>query len=82
MYRARRSPTNTIPPSGMMPCSLLHRQSSSGRLGVPIVTDGLVWRCLNTRCEIAWSNPGRRCRGVAIAELDDVLVNATAMPVC
>ena len=40
----------------------------------------IVWRFLNTRYEISVSNPQRRCRGVAWAELDGVPTNAAAIP--
>jgi len=37
-------------------------------------------RYLGTRYEITVSNPDRRCRGVAVAELDGVSVHASAIP--
>ena len=40
----------------------------------------IVWRVHNTRYEISASNPERRCRGVARAELDGAVVNAAAIP--
>ena len=40
----------------------------------------MTWRFLDTRYEIAVSNPTRRCRGVAKATLDGACVNASAIP--
>ena len=40
----------------------------------------IVWCYMTTRYEIAVSNPNRRCRGVAVAELDGVAVRASAIP--
>ncbi len=40
----------------------------------------IVWRFGRTRYEIAVSNPERRCRGVASAELDGVPVDARRIP--
>jgi len=40
----------------------------------------ITWRFHDTRYEIAVSNPERRCRGVASAELDGAAVNASAIP--
>ena len=40
----------------------------------------MTWRVHNTRYEIWVSNPERRCRGVAMSELDGGTVNATAIP--
>ena len=38
------------------------------------------WRVHSTRYDISVSNPERRCRGVARAELDGAPVNAAAIP--
>jgi hypothetical protein len=40
----------------------------------------MTWRFLDTRYEIAVSNPSRRCRGVVTATCDGASVNATAIP--
>jgi cyclic beta-1,2-glucan synthetase len=40
----------------------------------------IVWRFGRTRYEITASNPERRCRGVASAELDDASVDALNIP--
>ena len=40
----------------------------------------IVWRFLSTRYEITVSNPQRRCRGVARAELDGLAVDPEAIP--
>jgi cyclic beta-1,2-glucan synthetase len=40
----------------------------------------ISWTIHNTRYDIAVSNPDRRCRGVASVELDDVSVDAAAIP--
>jgi cyclic beta-1,2-glucan synthetase len=40
----------------------------------------IAWRFLDSRYEIAVSNPMRRCRGVATATLDGAPVNANAIP--
>ena len=40
----------------------------------------ITWRVHTTRYEISVSNPERRCRGVARAELDGGVVNAAAIP--
>ena len=40
----------------------------------------ITWRMRDTRYEISVSNPERRCRGVAKAELDGEVVNAAAIP--
>jgi cyclic beta-1,2-glucan synthetase len=40
----------------------------------------IVWRFLDTRYEIAVSNPDRRCRGVFKAELDGVAADPMAIP--
>ena len=40
----------------------------------------IVWRFGRTRYEIAVSNPKRRCRGIAEAELDDVPVDPRSIP--
>jgi len=40
----------------------------------------ITWRHSETRYEIVVTNPERRCRGVAAATLDDVPVNAGAIP--
>jgi cyclic beta-1,2-glucan synthetase len=40
----------------------------------------IVWRFLDSRYEIAVSNPSRRCRGVAKATLDGAPVDARAIP--
>ena len=40
----------------------------------------ITWRMHETRYEILVSNPERRCRGVAKAELDGRVVNAAAVP--
>ena len=40
----------------------------------------ITWTCRGTRYEISVSNPERRCRGVARAELDGRVVNAAAIP--
>ncbi len=40
----------------------------------------IVWRFGRTRYEIAVSNPERRCRGIAEAELDGVPVDSGAIP--
>ncbi len=40
----------------------------------------ISWRFLRSRYDITVSNPNRRCRGVAKAELDGVAVNASAIP--
>jgi cyclic beta-1,2-glucan synthetase len=40
----------------------------------------IVWQFGSTRYEIEVSNPDRRCRGVASAELDGAPVNAAAIP--
>ncbi len=40
----------------------------------------ITWRMNGTRYEISVSNPARRCRGVAEAELDGRAVDATAIP--
>ena len=41
---------------------------------------GITWRVGRTRYDIAVTNPQRRCRGIATAELDGVAVDARAMP--
>ena len=41
----------------------------------------IVWRVHTTRYEISVCNPERRCRGVARAELDGVIVDAAAIPI-
>jgi cyclic beta-1,2-glucan synthetase len=40
----------------------------------------VVWRVGRTRYEIAVSNPERRCRGIAEAELDGALIDPRAIP--
>ena len=40
----------------------------------------IVWRFGRTRYEIAVSNPERRCRGIAEAELDGAPVDPRAIP--
>jgi cyclic beta-1,2-glucan synthetase len=40
----------------------------------------ISWRFLTSRYDITVANPGRRCRGVATAELDGVAVDASAIP--
>jgi cyclic beta-1,2-glucan synthetase len=40
----------------------------------------ISWRFLSSRYEITVSNPSRRCRGVAKAELDGLPVDAAAIP--
>ena len=40
----------------------------------------MTWRMHDTRYEISVTNPERRCRGVARAELDGGGVNAAAIP--
>jgi cyclic beta-1,2-glucan synthetase len=40
----------------------------------------IVWRFGRTRYEIAVSNPERRCRGIAEAELDGAPVDSSAIP--
>jgi cyclic beta-1,2-glucan synthetase len=40
----------------------------------------IVWQFGSTRYEISVSNPDRRCRGVASAELDGAPVNAAGIP--
>jgi cyclic beta-1,2-glucan synthetase len=40
----------------------------------------ITWRMHDTRYEISVSNPERRCRGVAKAELDGTVVSAAAIP--
>jgi cyclic beta-1,2-glucan synthetase len=40
----------------------------------------IVWRFGQTRYEIAVSNPERRCRGIAEAELDGAPVDSHAIP--
>ena len=40
----------------------------------------ITWRVHDTRYEISVSNPERRCRGVARAELDGQVINAAAIP--
>ena len=40
----------------------------------------ITWAYLDSRYEIAVSNPNRRCRGVATATLDGVRVDAAAIP--
>jgi cyclic beta-1,2-glucan synthetase len=40
----------------------------------------IVWRFGGTRYEIAVSNPQRRCRGIAEAELDGAPVDSRAIP--
>jgi cyclic beta-1,2-glucan synthetase len=40
----------------------------------------ITWRMHGTRYEISVSNPERRCRGVAKAELDGEAVNAVSIP--
>ncbi len=40
----------------------------------------IVWQCGSARYEITVTNPDRRCRGVASAELDGAPVNAAAIP--
>jgi cyclic beta-1,2-glucan synthetase len=40
----------------------------------------IIWRFGRTRYEIAVSNPGRRCRGIAEAELDGSPVDARSIP--
>ena len=40
----------------------------------------IVWRFQSTRYEITVSNPQRRCRGVAMADVDGVPTNAAAIP--
>ncbi len=40
----------------------------------------IAWQFLDSRYEIAVSNPARRCRGVATATLDGVAVDAGAIP--
>ena len=41
----------------------------------------ITWRTHDTRYEISVSNPERRCRGVATAELDGDPVEAAAIPI-
>jgi cyclic beta-1,2-glucan glucanotransferase len=41
----------------------------------------IAWRVQGTRYEISVCNPERRCRGVARAELDGVIVDAAAIPI-
>jgi cyclic beta-1,2-glucan synthetase len=41
---------------------------------------GIAWRFGRTRYEIAVSNPERRCRGIAEAELDGAAVDPRAVP--
>ena len=40
---------------------------------------GISWRFGQTRYEISVVNPERRCKGIALAELDGVAVDASAM---
>ena len=40
----------------------------------------ISWRCGTSRYDIVVTNPDRRCRGVSVAELDGVAVNACAIP--
>jgi cyclic beta-1,2-glucan synthetase len=40
----------------------------------------LVWRFGRTRYEITVSNPARRCRGIAEAELDGAPVDPRSIP--
>jgi cyclic beta-1,2-glucan synthetase len=40
----------------------------------------IVWLLGRTRYEIEVSNPDRRCRGIAVAELDGVPVDPGAIP--
>ncbi|MDD8026403.1 MAG: glucoamylase family protein [Acidobacteriota bacterium] len=40
----------------------------------------IIWRCGRTRYEIAVSNPARRCRGIAQAELDGAPVDPCSIP--
>jgi cyclic beta-1,2-glucan synthetase len=40
----------------------------------------IIWQYRATRYEITVSNPLRRCRGVAAAELDGAVVDATTIP--
>jgi cyclic beta-1,2-glucan synthetase len=40
----------------------------------------IAWQFLETRYDITVSNPKRRCRGIATAELDGVPVDAAAIP--
>ena len=40
----------------------------------------ITWRYLTTRYEIAVSNPGRCCRGIATATLDGRPVDTAAIP--
>jgi len=39
------------------------------------------WRVGRTRYEIVVENPGRRCKGIATADLDGVIVDAQAIPI-
>jgi len=41
----------------------------------------MTWRLHETRYEIVVSNPDRRCRGVATAELDGEAINAAEIPI-
>jgi cyclic beta-1,2-glucan synthetase len=40
----------------------------------------IVWKFGESRYEITVSNPARRCRGVAMATLDGVRVDAASIP--